>query len=335
MNLETIAPENQVMQYILGKWISKPIHVAVKLGIPDILVEKGRSIQTLAKMTQTLPNTLYRLMRALSGIGIFAEKENRVFVNTPLSECLTEDQLKSAALMFHSSWHDRMWDNLLYSLQTGKPAFEKVHDIPAFEWFKKNPEDAEIFHKANSFKAGFSHSVIAKAYDFKEINTLVDVGGGLGSLMVKILKINRHMKGIVAELNETIIHANNIVKANNLERRMSFIECDFFKQIPAGNDAYLFSHILHDWPDDKCITILKNCRKVIAPTGKILIAENVIPEGNTFSISKLLDLEVLLMGGGCERNKEEFRNLMKISGFRLSQMIHTKENISIIEGVPE
>lgn len=335
MNTKKTSPESQVMQHIFSKWISKPLHAAVKLEIPDILVEKGLCIEELAEITGTVPNTLYRLMRALSGVGIFAEMKNHVFVNTSLSECLTEGRLKSAALMFHSSWHDSMWDNLLYSLQTGKPAFEKVHNIPAFEWFKKNPKEAEIFNKANSFKAGFSHGVIAKEYDFTGINTLTDVGGGFGSLMVEILKINSHMRGIVAELPETIAHVDEIIKTNNLENRMSAVECDFFKNIPGGSDAYLFSHIVHDWPDDKCITILKNCRKVIASEGKLLIAEDVIPEGNTFSVSKLLDLEVLLMGGGCERNKEEFRTLMKKSGFRISQIIHTKENISIIEGVPE
>ena len=335
MNSETTPPESQVMQYILGKWISKPLHTAVKLGIPDILIKKGRHIEKLAEMTETLPDMLYRLMRALSGVGIFAELGNRVFVNTPLSECLTEGRLKSVVLMFHSPWHDKIWDNLLYSMRTGKPAFEKVFDTPAFEWFKENPEEAKIFHKANSFKAGFSHSVIAKEYDFSRINTLTDVGGGLGSLMVEILKINTNMEGIVAELPEMVIHVDKIININHLENRMSVVECDFLKKIPGGSDAYSFSHIVHDWPDEKCISILKNCRKVIPSNGRLLIAEAVIPEGNTFSISKFLDLEVFLMGGGKERNKEEFKNLMKKSGFRLSQIIPTKENISIIEGVPE
>jgi len=335
MNPETVSPENQMMQFILGKWISKPIHAAAKLGIPDILAEKGRSVEELAEMTETLSAPLYRMMRALSCVGIFAETENRVFVNTPLSECLAEGRLKSAALMFHSSWHDSMWDNLLYSIRTGNPAFEKVCGVPVFDWFKKNPEDAEIFHKANSFKAASSHRVIAEVYDFTGISTLTDVGGGFGSLMAEILKANPHLKGVVAELPEMVGHVDEMIKMNGLEDRMSVAECDFFREIPEGSDAYLLSHVIHDWPDEKCVTILKNCRKAIVPEGRLLIAEAVIPPGNTFSVSKLLDLEVLLMGGGCERNEEEFGNLMKKSGFRLSQIIHTEENISVIEGIPE
>ena len=153
------------------------------------------------KQSITVFNTepLYRLLRALAGICIFSETEDRFFENTPSSLCLGGKLLKSAALLFHSNWHDSMWDNLLYSLRTGKPAFEKACGTTAFYWFEKNPEEAEIFHRANSYKAAFSHGVIAEAYDFAGIGTLVDVGGGTGSLMVEILKGNAQVKGIVAE----------------------------------------------------------------------------------------------------------------------------------------
>lgn len=334
MNPEKNSHENQMMQFILSAWISKPIHVAAKLGISDILAEKGMNIKELAKMTGTLSAPLYRMMRALSGIGIFAETENRMFINTPLSECLTKDRLKSAAIMFHSSWHSRMWDNLLYSVQTGKPAFEKVYGIPVFKWFEENPEDAEIFHKANSLKTVSSHRVIVESYDFAGINTVTDVGGGFGSLMAEILKANPHITGVVAELPEVLDYVNQTIMKNGLESRMKGVECDFFKKIPGSTDAYILSNIIHDWPDEKCITIMKNCRNVLSGDGKLIILEAVIPPGNIFSISKLLDLEVFLMGGGCERNKNEFENLMEQSGFRLSRIIETKENISIIEGVP-
>jgi hypothetical protein len=335
MNQKTNSPEQQMMQFILGKWISKPIYVAVKLGIPDILGEENKSIKDLAELTDTSAATLYRMMRALAGVGIFFELENRIFKNTTLSEGLMKDRLKSAVLMFQSPWHDSIWENLQYSIQTGKPAFEKVFGESAFEWFGKNPEEATIFHEANSFKAASSHRVITEVYDFSGIKTLTDVGGGLGSLMIEILNANPHMKGVVAELLQVVPQLNGIIKENKLERRMSAVECDFFKKIPSSSDAYLFSHILHDWSDDKCITILKNCRKAIPAYGKLLIVEGIIPPGNEFSISKLLDLEVLLMGGGCERTENEFRSLLNKSGFKVSQVIRTEESISIIEGVPK
>jgi len=335
MNSETVSPETQMMKFILGKWISKPIHVAATLRIPDLLAEGSRKIDELSEMTETHCDSLYRMMRALAGVGIFAETKKHVFVNTPLSECLLEGRLRSAALMFHSKWHDRMWDNLMFSIRTGNPAFEKIYGEQAFDWFKKNPEEAEQFHEANSFKAAFSHRVIADVYDFTGISIITDVGGGLGGLMSEILKANSRMKGVVAELPETVRHLGQIIKRKNLEGRMTAVECDFFKKIPSGSDAYLLSHILHDWPDEKCLTILRNCRKAIGDRGKLLIAEAVITPGNDFSITKLLDLEVLLMGGGRERSEKEFRRLLKNSGFHLSRIIHTGDSLSVIEGIPE
>jgi hypothetical protein len=334
MNPGSIPPEARMMKFILGKWISKPSHAAAKLGIADILTDGARHIDALAEITETHPGSLYRMMRALSGVGIFAETGDRVFANTPLSECLRQGRLKSASLMFHSQWHDKMWDNLLYTIRTGESAFENVHGETAFEWFEKNPEEAKVFHEAGSFKAAFSHRAIVDVYDFTGINTLTDVGGGFGGLMFEILKAYPSMKGIVAELPEVLRHLTEIIKEKNFEDRVSAVECDFFKQIPAGSDAYLFSHIMHDWPDDACITILKNCFEAMDTNGRLLIVEAVIPPGNTFSIAKLLDLEVLLMGGGRERTVEEFGNLSEHSGFRFSRVIPTRENISVIEGFP-
>jgi len=124
------------------------------------------------------------------------------------------------------------------------------------------------------------------------------------------------------------------IQEKNLEKRLKSIDCDFFKEIPKGSDIYLFSNILHDWPDEKCETILTNCRKVLKSIGEILVIESIVPEGNIFSISKLLDLEVLLMGGGKERTENEYRDLLEQSGFRVSRIIPTRENVSIIEGIP-
>ena len=334
MDQTPLHPDHQMMQYILGKWISKPIYVAAELGIADILSAGDTGIDDLARQTKASPSGLYRMMRALAGMGIFKEMKGRVFSNTALSECLKEDRLKSAALLFESDWHNRLWDDLSYSVQTEKPAFERRFGKPVFEWLADNPDAAENFHKANAMKASSSHGVIAGVYDFQRINTLMDLGGGYGNLMVEILKVHPHINGIIAELPDMIPQICRSIKTNQLESRMRAVECDFFKAVPGGSEVYLLSHILHDWPDDDCITILRNCRKVIPESGKLLIIEMVIPPGNEFSISKLLDLEVLLMGGGKERTEKEFKHLFERSGFNLSNILPTKETVSIIEGTP-
>lgn len=334
MNQTALPSDHQMMQFILGKWISKPIYVAAKLGIADILTVKDTQINDLAKQTGASPSGLYRMMRALAGVGIFKEIKGRIFSNTPLSECLKENRLKSAALFFESAWHNRLWDELLYSVQSEKSASDKVFGKPIFEWLAGNPEEAEHFHQANAIKASSSHKIIADVYDFEGVRTLMDVGGGYGNLMIEILKVYPHINGIIAELPNMIPKICQFIKINQLESQVKAVECDFLKTIPGGCDAYLMSHILHDWPDEECITILKNCRKVISKNGKLLIIESIIPSGNEFSIAKLLDLEVLLMGGGRERTVEEFNKLFQNSGFKLSSILPTDESVSIIECVP-
>jgi hypothetical protein len=331
MNHEAMHPETLVMKFILAKWISKLIHVVATLKIPDILAEGDKSIADLSEIANTHKDSLYRIMRALSSVGIFTETENRTFANTPLSECLTADRLRSTALMFHSWWHDKMWDNLLHTVKTGEPSFEHIFGMPAFDWFEKNPGEAELFHDANNYKAASSHRVIADEYDFGGANTVIDIGGGFGGLIIEILKANPAIHGIVADLPGVVSQVGETIKKHNLEDRMSAVECDFFEKVPAGKDIYLLSHILHDWPDDRCATILGNCRQAMNSESRLIIAEMIVPPDNSFSISKLLDIEVLLMGAGKERSKEEFGYLIDSAGLTLARVINTEENISMIE----
>ncbi len=332
MTNEFASMEAEMMKIILGKWISKPVYAAAKLGISDILTNCSMDINEIADKTSTHSPSLYRLMRALSCVGIFSEVENRVFINTPLSECLGEKSLKYASLLFHSDWHDKVWDNILYTISTGKPSFDHIFGEPAFEWLKKRPEQSEIFHKASAHKARSSNRGIVDVYDFAGIRSITDAGGGNGALMVEILTSHLTMEGVVAELPETIPHIDKLIKETGFENRMRAAECDFFIEIPAGSDAYLLSNVLHDWPDDDCIRILQNCRKAMGARGKLLIAETVISPGNEFSIAKLLDIEVLLMGGGKERCINEYETLFEKSGFKLTNVFPTGESISLIEG---
>jgi hypothetical protein len=328
---QNLPPHAQLMQFILGKWISKPIYVVAELGIADLLANGPESIDTLAEKSETHAPTLYRIMRALAGVGIFSEIDNRCFELTPTAECLRTGAMRSIALMFHADWHDKAWDHLLHGVKTGKPPFDKAHGKPVFEWFNDHPEAAKIYNEANALKAMNSHRAIVDAYDFSEINILTDVGGGYGSLMAEILIAFPDLQGVVAELASVVQAAKAEIQARGLDTRCRVVECDFFKEIPAGSDAYLMSHILHDWDDDRCIVILKNCKRAMEPRSKLLIVEDIIPEGNTFSIGKLLDLEVFVMGGGRERTEAEFKRLFEKCGFKLARIFPTQESISVIE----
>jgi hypothetical protein len=190
-----------------------------------------------------------------------------------------------------------------------------------------------VLNEANAVKAANSHRAIVDVYDFSDVNTLTDVGGGHGALMAEILGANPLMKGIVADLPSVLQGAKRLIRTRGIEDRCEAVACDFFNEVPAGSDAYLMSHILHDWADEKCITILRNCHKAMKPESKLLVIEMVIPPGNEPSVAKLLDLEMLVITGGRERTKKEFRYLFESSGFELSRIIPTKESICVIEGI--
>jgi hypothetical protein len=328
-----LPPHVEMMKFILGKWISKPIYVAAKLSIADILSDGPKSIEELAQMIDVHAPSLYRLMRALACLGIFSETNDGRFESTPMAECLKSDALRPIALMMHSDWHDKAWANLLESVKTGEKAFDNAHGMPVFDWFRQNPQAARIYNEANAIKASTSHRAIIDVYDFSGINSLADIGGGNGALMVEILKANPSLSGMIADLPSVVTAAKDFISKHGLESRCNVIACDFFHKIPAGSDAYLMSHILHDWDDEQCLTILKNCHSAMKPGTRLLVVEAIIPKGNEFSIAKLLDLEVFVMGGGRERTANEYRELFEHTGFEISRIVPTAESISIIEAI--
>jgi O-methyltransferase domain/Dimerisation domain len=332
MKPNELPPQAQLMKFIVGKWISKPIYVAAELGIADMLAEGSKSIEELAQASQSHAPSLYRMMRALASVGIFFETGGKRFELTPIAECLKNGAMRSVALMFNSDWSEKAWGYFMDSVRTGDTAFEKAHGMPVSDWLEKNPRAADVFNEANAVKAANSHRIIVDAYDFSGINTLTDVGGGLGVLMAEILIANPLMKGVVADIPSVIQEARKIIRSRGLEDRCEAVVCDFFKKIPAGSDGYLMSHILHDWSADQCKIILKNCHKAMTPESKLLVVEMVIPLGNQPSIAKLLDLEMLVTTGGRERTEKEFKTLLESSGFELSRIIATKESIWVIEG---
>jgi hypothetical protein len=328
-----LPPSAQIMKFIVGKWVSKPIYVAAELGIADMLAEGSKSIEELAYASQSHAPSLYRMMRALASVGIFSETEGNRFELTPMAECLRKGAMRSIALMFNADWSEKAWGYFMDSVKTGETAFEKAYGIPICDWLEENPQVAEIFNDANGIKAASSHRAIVDVYDFTAINTLIDVGGGIGTLMAEILTANPLMKGIVADTPSVIEETEKVIQARGIEDRCQAVECDFFKDIPPGSDAYIMSNILHDWPDEQCRIILTNCKRAMKTESRLLVVEMIIPSGNEPSVAKLLDLEMLVITGGRERTEAEFKYLFESSGFKLSRIIPTKESICIIEGI--
>ena len=333
MNSPIPSPQDQMIHFITAKWISQPIRVAAQLGIADLLADGPMSVDDLAAKSKTHPPTLYRLLRALAGMGIFEELEDRAFGLTSLGQCLRTGAMRAMALTFLSDWHEKAWSSLMHSVQTGETAFDHAFGQPAFDWLGEHPEEATLFNQFQAEKTARFIPAVVGAYDFSGIKKLADIGGGTGALILAILKANPGLLGSVAELPQVAKQAREAIQASGLADRCQAVECDFFKEAPAGHDAFIMCHILHDWDDEAGAKILANCHKALPTGGKLLLVEQLLPAGGGFSPAKLLDLEMLVIGGGKERTEAEYRALLQAAGFDLARVLETRAGIAVMEAL--
>jgi len=330
MNSESMPPHARLMQFIVGRWISKPLYIAAELGIADLLSQGPETIEGLAEQTNVHAPFLYRILRALAAVEIFAEDEAGRFTMTPMAECLRTGSMRSMARMFNAEWNDLAWIKLIECVRTGKTPFEEAHGMPFFVWLGQNLEAGDLVNEANAIKAATSHRVLLEVFDFEGIRSVTDVGGGTGALLMEVLEAHPEMEGVVADLASVIAKTEKAIRERGLEDRCRAVACDFFQTIPSGSDACMLSHVLHDWPDERCAAILASCRQALEKGGKLLVVEMIVPPGNTFSVAKLLDMEMMVVTGGCERTEEEYRTLMEGAGFHLCRVISTSESISVL-----
>lgn len=231
--------------------------------------------------------------------------------------------------------HFRAWGELLFSVRSGKTAFEKIFGQPVFDFLSQHPEQAAIFDMAMVGVHGRETATMVNAYDFSLFTSVTDVGGGSGNTLCGIVGRHRNLHGTLFDLPGVVDRARQTVEKSGLANRIHLVAGDFFDSVPGGADAYVLRHIIHDWEDAKAIRILKNVRRAIGGNGRLLVVESVIPPGNDPFFGKLLDLTMLLIPGGQERTEEEYRDLFAKAGFQLARIVPTTTEVSVIEGVPE
>ena len=331
-----LPPHVQLIQMATGAWVARTLHAAAMLGLADQLTGKPKSAAELAGAVQAHAPSLHRLMRSLASLGILAEQTEQRYTLTTLGEALkinAPGSARSTVLTFGSPWAQSAWDHLVYSVQTGKTGFEKAQGMPLFYYLGQHPEDASLF---NETMVGF-HSqeppAIAAAYDFSTFKTIVDIGGGMGSLLAAILTRYAGPCGVLFDLPHVVAEAPAFLKAKGVNDRVTIEAGDFFKTVPAGGDAYVLSHIIHDWDEDQCLTILSHIRKVVNSGGRLLIAEMVLPAGDTPHPGKMLDMAMLVWPGGQERTLAEYDQLLSKGGFHLTRVVPTNSAVNVVEAV--
>jgi ubiquinone/menaquinone biosynthesis C-methylase UbiE len=331
-----LAETEQLSRMLASAALSRAICTIGELGVADH-IESGtpQPVAKLARLTGAHEAALYRVLRFTASYGVFRETANREFDHTRLSAALRDDapgSFRAAARMFHRIFPG--WDGIHHTVQTGEPAFQKVYGQPLFDHIGANPELAPIFDAGMTAFHGHETEAMLDAYDFSDIKTLADVGGGNGSLLVAVLKRYPNMKGILYDLGHVVGRTRQVIQTLGLEKRCSVMEGNFFESVPQGADAYLMRHVIHDWTDEQSVQILSNCRKVMPPHGRILLVEFSVPPANEASLGKDADMIMLAFPGGAERTQEEYRTLFERSGFRLSKVTPTKSAVCVVEGKP-
>ncbi len=332
---QEIPPHIQLMQMMSAKMVAKPIYAVAKLGIADLVRDSPKSAAELAQATGTHAASLYRVLRALASVGLFSERGDGRFEKTPVSQLLESgpQSMRGFAIMFGEPWHDRAWTEILHSIKTGESGFRHAMGMSAFDFFHQNADAAGVFNNAmTSFSTSGAEAVL-QAYSFADIHKIVDIAGGHGVLLQKILNSNPALHGVLFDLPAVVAGAtSNLAKVKAIVAKI--VGGSFFDPITVAADAYCMKHIIHDWDDDRCTQILKNIHHAALPGAKLLLIGMVIPAGNAPSFGKLLDLEMLIMTeGGKERTEAEYRELLAGAGWKLNRIVPTQAPVSIIEGV--
>ncbi|HEX5707167.1 MAG TPA: methyltransferase [Pyrinomonadaceae bacterium] len=334
--IEGTAAAEAFFQLATGHWVAKAIYVATRLGVADLLTGGPKTVEELATATAAHAPTLRRLMRALAGIGVFNEKTDGRYGATPFTQFLRKGPGSMRGMILHlgetASW--QAWDELLGSVRTGEQGFKRAHGVEVFPYYAAHPESAEPFNEAMVELSGVVAAAVTEGYDFSSFRKIVDVGGGHGGLLTAILRRNPDAHGVVFDQPEVTAGARARIEAEGLSERCEAVGGDFFESVPGGGDAYVLKWIIHDWDEERALTILRNVRRAIGPTGRLLLCEQVIPEGGGPSAAKLMDLQMLVMTGGRERTATEYRELLAKAGFELKRVLETRSLVSIVEAVP-
>jgi hypothetical protein len=333
----SVPPYVAVLEMVLAHWNSASICAVAKLGIADELESGPKTTAQLAAALNLHEDSLYRVLRALAGLGIFYEGENRTFSQTPHSEVLRTNatpSLRYAAAMLIDHWQFRSIQAICENVQNGRTALNQVFGMGLFEYLQTDPEQAFRFNRGMTDLSSGDGPAIVASYDFSGFTHIVDIGGGAGGLLATILASAPHLRGTLFDQGSVIEQAKKDGILAPFGGRCELAAGSFFEAVPEGADGYIMKHIMHDWEDEQAVIILGNIRRVINPKGKLLIADRVIGLPNEPDPRKFFDIAMMTIPGGRERTESEWNSLTAAAGFRITKIVPTPGPLSIIETLP-
>ncbi|MGW2226518.1 methyltransferase [Streptomyces formicae] len=299
------------------------IHVAVRLRLPDLLADRTWSAAGLAAEAGVQAQALRRVLRGLASLGVVTETDEGGFHLAPAGQLLRSDvphSLRPMLLPYFDEGIWAAWGGLLDAVRTGRPSIETVTGGPVFAYFEQNPELGAQFHAAMAVSAQAEAWAVAEAYDFSDVATVVDVGGGDGTLLTGLLTRHPHLRGVLADTAQGVAGAVDRFAGAGLGERCDVVAGDFFASVPPGADRYVIKSVLHDWDDDRCVDLLRNCRDAMSDTGRIMVVEIVAPpvvDTGTDPFLAVSDLTLMVLTPGRERTAAEFDELFRRAGLEL------------------
>lgn len=313
---------------------------ACRLKLPDLIAGGPKSADELAAATGTHASLMHRFLRGLVTWRVFTEGPDGRFHSTPLSDTFRSDKpgLRNMTLMLSEEGY-RAWSEIVYTLRTGKPAFEHVYGKSRWEKLAESPEDAAQFNAAMVETTKRVVRAFIAAYDFAGTRTVVDVGGGSGALLAAILQANPEMQGILFDVGAGLAGAPEMILSAGVDGRVKFIEGSFFDSVPSGGDVYLLKSIVHDWDEEHGVAILKNCRKAMHATSRLVLLERVMPERiddpDAALGAVMTDLHMMVLLGGQERTPREYGELLAKAGLRMTREISLDSDFGAVEAAPD
>ncbi|WP_204802046.1 methyltransferase [Mycobacterium riyadhense] len=330
-----VPPQVAMMEMIMDAWAAQAISAAAELGVADALAKGPLSLGELATAVDADADALSRLLRALIARGIFRQRRDGRHDLTPLADRLRRDAEVSVAGMARwvgSRQQREHWSYLTDAVRTGRPVVPELRGKPAFDYLADEPELAEIFNQAMTSTSELSIAPVITAYDFSSYRTIVDVAGGHGRLLAAILTATPAARGVLFDLPQVVAGAPKVFREHDVADRVRIEEGSFFDEdLPDGGDAYVLKNIIHDWPDDDAVRILRNVRTAAGAGKKVLLVEFVIPPHDRESPGKWVDLEMLVVVAGRERTAAEYGRLLKRAGFDMTRVVETASPYSVVE----
>ncbi len=331
-----LPPPMVFMQLLFGKQLTYSLSGVARLGVADHMGKTGRAVEELAAKVGAHAPSLYRVMRMLASLGVFKESPPRHFALTPVGELLKTDapvSLRYMAMMFGEEFSTRAYAHFTECLRTGGDGVSEAYGKDIWQVLAEHPAQCEVFQNAMTANSSGSVPAMVEAYDFGGIERIADVGGGHGLLLGSILRSAPKMQGILFDRPEVVGSLPKSAFAG-LEGRVAVEGGSFFERVPDGCDAYIMKHIIHDWDDEHCRTILSLMRERLPKGGRVLVCEMVVSDDPGPTPAKMLDIEMLVMTvGGKERTEAEFAELFASAGLRLNRIVPTTRPIAVIEAV--